>query len=130
MKLRELHQVLGWDRILAVTTDFYARVAEDPRLAPYFAHLDDPSQAAERIARFWWRDLGGAPRQPGEVFNPHAVHRRFGVTAAAVDAWLEVFEATLRDHLPAEAAEVWLQRAQTFGEWTRIEMGREPPARR
>lgn len=126
MELRELHRTLGWEAIRAIISDFYRRMLADPRLAPFFAHVTDVEATATHIARFWWRDLGGAPLVAGEVFNPHAVHRHFGVTPQAVDVWLEVFEATLRDHLPPEHADPWLERARKFAEWTRIEMARTP----
>lgn len=124
MELRELHQVLGWDKVRAIIVDFYRRLLADPRLAPFFAHVTDVEATAATITRFWWRELGGAAVIAGEVFNPHEVHRRFGVTPGSVDDWLEVFEVTLRDHLPPEQADPWLARARKFGEWTRIEMAK------
>ena len=126
--LRGLHRALGWEKIRAIIADFYGRASHDPRLAPFFAHVVDLHETADSIARFWWRDLGGDPIIAGEIFNPHDVHRHFGVTAQAVDDWLRIFQATLRDHLPAEQADLWLARAEKFGGWTRAEMAKQPPA--
>lgn len=125
---RRLHQLIGWETMQAILADFYQRVQTDSRLAPFFAHVTDVDAVATRIARFWWRDLGGAPQVPGEVFNPHRVHRHFGVTPESVDWWLEVFAATLEEHLPEEIAAAWLARATKFADWTRTELKR-PPAR-
>lgn len=126
--LRRLHAAIGWEKIRAIIADFYGRASLDPRLAPFFADVVDPRETADSIARFWWRDLGGDPIIAGEIFNPHEVHRHVGVTAQAVDDWLRLFEATLRDHLPAEQADLWLARAARFGDWTRTEMAKPPPA--
>ena len=127
---RTRHRLIGWDAMQAILRDFYHRLKSDDRLAPFFAHVTDIDAVATRIARFWWHDLGGAPRIAGEVFNPHAVHRHFGVTPESVDAWLEVFASTLRDHLPDDTAAIWLARAAKFADWTRVEVTRQVPEHR
>lgn len=131
---RELAARLGRDTIAAVVDAFYERLRIDPELGPNFAHVTDWSAVKARITEFWWRDLGG-DRQGPAVFNPHAVHRRFGVRPEQVGPWLAQFEAVLRERLPADAAQVWLDRARRMGEWVQIELSRpggdgdSPPSR-
>lgn len=118
---RDLAALLGRERITAVVADFYERVRRDPELGPTFAEVRDWDEVKARIGHFWWLDLGGQ-RYRDDIYNPHTVHRRFGVRPEQVDPWLRLFEATVRDHLPAELAEVWLGRARRMAEWVRTEL--------
>jgi hemoglobin len=118
---RDLAALLGRERITAVVADFYDRVRRDPELGPTFAQVRDWDEVKARIGHFWWLDLGGQ-RYRDDIYNPHTVHRRFGVRPEQVDPWLRLFEATVRDHLPAELAEVWLARVRRMAEWVRTEL--------
>lgn len=118
---RDLAALLGRERITAVVADFYDRVRRDPELGPTFAEVRDWDEVKARIGHFWWLDLGGQ-RYRDDIYNPHTVHRRFGVRPEQVDPWLRLFEATVRDHLPAELAEVWLARVRRMAEWVRTEL--------
>lgn len=124
---RTLAARLGRDTITAVVSDFYDRLRVDPTLGPNFAHVTDWDAVKARIAEFWWRDLGGERAGPA-LFNPHAMHRRFGVRPEQVDPWLAHFAAVLEARLPADAAQAWLARARKMGEWVRIELSRAPAA--
>ncbi|MEA3219203.1 group III truncated hemoglobin [Immundisolibacter sp.] len=118
---RDLAALLGRERITTVVADFYDRVRHDPELGPTFAEVRDWDEVKARIGHFWWIDLGGE-RYRDDVYNPHTVHRHFGVRPEQVDPWLRLFEATVRDHLPAELAEVWLTRARRMADWVRTEL--------
>jgi hemoglobin len=118
---RDLAALLGRERITAVVADFYDRVRRDPELGPTFAEVRDWDEVKARIGHFWWLDLGGQ-RYRDDIYNPHTVHRHFGVRPEQVDPWLRLFEATVRDHLPAELAEVWLARVRRMAEWVRTEL--------
>lgn len=118
---RDLAALLGRERITAVVADFYDRVRHDPELGPTFAGVRDWDEVKARIGHFWWLDLGGQ-RYRDDVYNPHTVHRHFGVRPEQVDPWLRLFETTVRDHLPAELADVWLTRVRRMADWVRTEL--------
>lgn len=118
---RELAARLGRETMTAVVADFYERARRDPDLGPSFAQVKDWDEVKARIAHFWWIDLGGE-RYRDDVYNPHTVHRHFGVRPEQVDPWLRLFETTVRDHLPADLAEVWLTRARRMADWVRQEL--------
>jgi hemoglobin len=118
---RDLAALLGRERITTVVADFYDRVRHDPELGPTFAEVRDWNEVKARIGHFWWIDLGGE-RYRDDVYNPHTVHRHFGVRPEQVDPWLRLFEATVRDHLPVELAEVWLTRVRRMADWVRTEL--------
>ncbi len=119
---RDLHRLIGREAVEAIVRDFYHRIAKDPVVGHYFAALADLDVSAARIARFWWRDLGGPPIIPGEIFNPHAVHHALGIRPGEVDIWLDLFLDTLARHLPPEHAAPWAARARLFAQWTRGEL--------
>ncbi|GAB4360379.1 MAG: hypothetical protein Kow0073_19660 [Immundisolibacter sp.] len=118
---RQLAARLGRDTILAVIADFYERARHDPDLGPTFVHVRDWDEVKARIAHFWWLDLGGE-RYREDIYNPHTVHRHFGVQSEQVDPWLRLFEATLRDHLTPDDADIWLARARRMADWVRTEL--------
>jgi len=118
---RDLAALLGQATIAAVVADFYERVQHDPALAPTFAHVTDWDAVKTRLAHFWWIDLGGE-RYRDDVYNPHTVHRHFGARPEQVQPWLRLFEATVRDHLPADLAELWLTRVRRMADWVHQEL--------
>jgi len=118
---RQLAEHLGRDTIAAVIADFYERARHDPDLGPTFAQVRDWDEVKARIAHFWWLDLGGE-RYRDDIYNPHTVHRHFGVRPEQVDPWLRLFEATLRDRLPPDDADIWLTRARRMADWVRTEL--------
>lgn len=118
---RQLAARLGRDTIAAVIADFYERARHDPDLGPTFAKVSDWDEVKARIAHFWWLDLGGE-RYRADIYNPHTVHRHFGVRPEQVDPWLRLFEATLRDRLSPDDADTWLTRARRMADWVRTEL--------
>jgi len=78
--------------VLAALEAFYAELAEDALLAPFFAELDMPAHMA-RIASFWDTVVFDAGRYTGNVFEPH--RRMPGLTAAHFTRWLATFERTI-----------------------------------
>ena len=78
--------------IHALLVDFYARVALDPVLAPFFASLDMPAHLP-RIVDFWSTMLFHTGRYTGNAFAPHA--RMPGLGADHFARWIATFEATV-----------------------------------
>jgi hemoglobin len=78
--------------IHGILVRFYAAVAEDPLLAPYFADLDMAAHMP-RIADFWSTLLFHSGRYSGNAFRPHLAMP--GLTAAHFDRWLATLERTV-----------------------------------
>ena len=118
---RELSALIGRETIERTIGSFYDSVRRHAQLAPYFAGVKDWNETKAHIAHFWWIDLGGERYRP-DIYNPTAVHRQLAIPPSLVDPWLELFEAAVNAHLPAELAEPWLQRVSKMAAWIRIEL--------
>ena len=71
---------------------FYAAIADDPLLAPYFDSLD-MSTHMPRIVAFWSTMLFHTGRYSGNAFRPHLSMR--GLTARHFARWVATLEQTL-----------------------------------
>jgi hemoglobin len=78
--------------IYEILVRFYAAVAEDPLLAPYFIDVDMQAHMP-RIADFWSTLLFHSGRYSGNAFRPHLAMP--GLTAAHFDRWLATLERTV-----------------------------------
>lgn len=81
---------------------FYAAVAEDALLAPYFAVVDMEAHMP-RIVDFWSTMLFHTGRYSGNAFRPHAAMP--GLTAEHFAHWLGVLESTVDARFAGEGAE-------------------------
>lgn len=82
--------------------EFYERVAQDERLAPYFAGVDMRAHIP-RIADFWSTLLFHTRRYADNAFRPHAAMP--GLTSEHFARWLAVLEATVDARFAGPAAE-------------------------
>ena len=71
---------------------FYAALADDPLLAPYFASLD-MSTHMPRIVAFWSTMLFHTGRYSGNAFRPHLSMP--GLTGSHFALWVATLEHTL-----------------------------------
>ena len=71
---------------------FYAAMADDPLLAPYFTSLD-MSTHMPRIGAFWSTILFHTGRYSGNAFRPHLSMP--GLTAGHFARWVATLEHTL-----------------------------------
>ena len=78
--------------LVPLLTAFYATIAGDPRLAPYFAVLDMPAHIP-RIADFWSTMLWHTGRYAGSAFRPHLDMP--GLDADHFARWMATLEATV-----------------------------------
>lgn len=88
--------------LLALLTDFYARVERDPLLAPYFAAVE-MSAHMPVIVDFWSTMIFHTGRYSGNAFRPHLLMP--GLTAAHFARWLLTMETTVDAHAAGPAAE-------------------------
>ncbi len=101
--------------ITQVVDAFYSRIQSHPTLAAPFAKVVDWPIHKERLAYFWWLTLGGE-RDRDFQYHVGSKHFEHGFTRALLADWLQLFETTVRDLLPAEPADIWLTLAHRMGE--------------
>lgn len=89
------------DDLIELLTAFYATVAEDELLAPYFAVVD-MREHIPRIADFWSTLLFHTNRYSGNAFRPHLAMP--GLTPEHFAHWLAVLEATVDARFSGEHA--------------------------
>ena len=70
----------GMDALLRLTTTFYARVPDDPLLAPVFAHMppDHPKHVASFLAEVLGGPAGYSDAHGERAAHPHMVARHLG----------------------------------------------------
>ena len=82
--------------------DFYAAVALEPLLAPYFAEVD-MAEHIPRIADFWSTLLFHTGRYSGNAFRPHLAMP--GLDAPHFARWVATMEATVDARFAGPIAE-------------------------
>ncbi|HLV24839.1 MAG TPA: group III truncated hemoglobin [Gemmatimonadales bacterium] len=82
--------------------EFYATVARDELLAPYFVAVDMRDHIP-RIANFWSTIIFHTQRYSDNAFRPHAAMP--GLTRAHFSRWLAVLEQTVDRSFTGVAAE-------------------------
>ncbi|PHP27571.1 group III truncated hemoglobin [Limimaricola cinnabarinus] len=100
--------------IARVVARFYERVRAHPGLGPVFArHVSDWPGHEARIVAFWESAILGLPGYRG---SPVTVHREArDVRPGMFAPWLALFDMTLREELPEEAARAWSALAHRIG---------------
>lgn len=83
---------VGEADLVPLLTAFYATIADDARLAPYFAPLDLAAHIP-RIADFWSTMLWHTGRYAGNAFRPHLAMP--GLDADHFARWVAALEATV-----------------------------------
>lgn len=112
--LRDTYALVGRAKIAAVVDDFYERVRRHPSLAESFGIVTDWAEHKARLTHFWWLSLGG-PAYRQDRYRVAEKHMSVGVTPALVADWLDLFRATLADHLPQDLTDAWYGRAANMG---------------
>ena len=93
---------------------FYARVRQDPLLAPIFAsRISDWEPHLDNMFAFWSSLTLQTGRYHGQ---PMAKHMRLNVDARHFDRWLALFAETARDLCPPLAAARFIERARRVAE--------------
>ncbi|HEY9100919.1 group III truncated hemoglobin [Chitinimonas sp.] len=125
--MRNIASEIGMEQVKAVVHDFYARVRAHSALATAFAKVADWSAHEEHLTHFWWVTLGGQ-RYLDYRYDVATRHAEAGFTPDLLVDWLALFRTTLDDHIAAELAEGWLQRAERIAESLRLmhELGHIP----
>ena len=110
------HKETGIDDAMIETLirGFYARVRQDPLLAPVFeSRISDWEPHLENMFAFWSSLTLHTGRYHGQ---PMAKHLPLEVDARHFDRWLTLFEETAREVCQPAAAERFIERARRVAE--------------
>jgi hemoglobin len=100
--------------IATIIRAFYARVRQDPLLAPIFeSRISDWEPHLDNMFAFWSSLTLQTGRYHGQ---PMAKHTPLNVDARHFDRWLALFAETARDLCPPLAAERFIERARRVAE--------------
>ncbi|MEM7199939.1 MAG: globin [Planctomycetota bacterium] len=102
---------VGEAGIARFVASFYARVPDDPILAPMYP-ADDLAGAEERLRDFLVFRFGGPPRYIEQRGHPRLRMRHFpfAVDRAARDRWMELMTDAVREaELPPDVSEFVLE---------------------
>jgi hemoglobin len=102
---------------------FYAALADDPLLAPYFASLD-MSTHMPRIVAFWSTILFHTGRYSRNAFRPHLSMP--GLTADHFASWVATLERTLDARFAGENVECMKDLAQRIAHSMQLRLGIMP----
>ncbi|MBO9408955.1 group III truncated hemoglobin [Shimia sp. R9_1] len=102
------------EEISRVVAAFYEMVRQHPGLGPVFAvHVEDWPAHEAKVADFWANAILYERSYDG---NPLKVHREAGnVRPGMFDAWLALFEMTLKRELSEDQAAAWSALAHKIG---------------
>jgi hemoglobin len=112
--MQDIANIVGRETVAAVVSDFYDRVQRHHTLAIPFAVVRDWPEHKRHLTHFWWVALGGKPYR-SEPYRVAQKHAAAGFTPELLAHWLDLFRATLMQHLPEELAQQWYARAQHIG---------------
>ena len=117
-KIRQEAAAIGIDEafISRLVEEFYARVRVHPHLGPVFnGSVEDWPDHLAKLKQFWESVALNAGVYSGRPMQAHLKVRT--IEAAHFGEWLYLFEQTLRDIAPGEAAvEYFMIRASRIGE--------------
>jgi hemoglobin len=103
---------------------FYAAVANDPLLAPYFVALDMGAHMPQIVA-FWSTMLFHTGRYSGNAFRPH--QSMPGLTAEHFGRWVATLERTVDARFAGEHAGRMKDLAHRIAYSTQLRLGITPP---
>lgn len=101
--------------MFSVIDDFYHRIQIDEKLKIPFQSVHDWPEHIERLTHFWWCKFGGQPYL-FTYYNPVEKHFFAGFNEELLARWLNLFHATMADHLADEQMNLWKRISQSMGE--------------
>lgn len=119
--IRDIQDRTGIDdaMIERLVRAFYAAAREDPLIGPVFAaHVEDWDVHIPRMCAFWSSVMLMSGSYHGQPMQAHA---KLPVAGQHFGRWLDLFAATARRVCPAEAAALFVDRAERIAQ--SLEMG-------
>ena len=110
MSTSPLCQRISFAQVQHVIHAFYARLQADPQLSHFFKHIADFTEHEYRISCFWWMSMGGKLHTPPSIDMINK-HMPLGISSNDLQIWLQLFEETLKEQLPAQSAQDWFEKA-------------------
>ena len=99
--------------IAALVDTFYARVRNDPLLAPVFGKVENWDQHLANLRDFWSSVALMSGRYHGQ---PMQAHFPLAIEPQHFDRWLALFEQTASDVCPPAAAAIFLEKARRIAD--------------
>ncbi|WP_316177295.1 MULTISPECIES: group III truncated hemoglobin [unclassified Bradyrhizobium] len=113
------HPELDDASIRLLVETFYGRAREDELIGPIFNRaVEDWDEHIGRISDFWSSMFLKTGRYTGAPMRPHLL---LSLRGPHFDRWLQLFEATAKDLLAPELAELFIVRARRIAD--SFEMG-------
>ena len=113
--------------IEALVRDFYGRVQQDPDLGPIFKRsIDDWEAHLLTLMDFWSSITLRSGRFHGQPMQKHQAIP--DIMPAHFARWLALFRESAERVLPAEIAEIFIDRAERIGETLRQGIERREPS--
>jgi hemoglobin len=106
-----------------VLVAFYATLADDALLAPYFAAVDMTAHMP-RIVGFWSTMLFHTGRYSGSAFRPHL--EMPGLTAEHFSRWVATLEAVLDARFAGPNARLMIELAHRIAYSMQLRLGISP----
>jgi hemoglobin len=108
--------MIGEDDIKNLVHTFYGRVRTDDLIGPVFnAKIEDWDEHLANLCDFWSSVVLRTRRYEGRPMRAHLLMRDT-IESAHFDRWLDLFEKTAHEVLPAEAAPIFIQRARQIAD--------------
>jgi len=101
--------VPSYDEIHRVVQAFYKKLLNDPKLSPFFSHIDNFAEHEQRIVDFWWMSMGGKLDDPPKI-NMIGKHFPLGIKETDLLQWIALFSETLSEHLDGPKGLLWMDK--------------------
>lgn len=110
MPTTPLCQQISFAQVQQVVHAFYERLQAHAQLSSFFKHITDFSEHEHRISCFWWMSMGGKLHTPPSIDMINK-HMPLSIESDDLQIWLQLFEETLNEKLPAQSAQLWFEKA-------------------
>jgi hemoglobin len=109
--------------LIALLEAFYARLEQEPTLAPYFRHVD-MADHIPRIADFWSTLLFRTQRYRDNAFAPHQLME--GLSSDHFARWVANLEATVDERFRGPSAALMKTTAHRIAYTMQLRLGISP----
>lgn len=117
----ETEQTISEEEIAELVDRFYAKVRKDPEIGPVFNEaVADWSHHLALLKNFWSSVMLATGRYKG---HPMIAHLPLPIEIQHFDRWLQLFEETAREVMPAAPASQIVNKAERIGMSLKMGLG-------